>query len=102
MNSLSPVSVALIQSHLKVLGTGVNMPLDKMPGKPSEYIALRGLLDAADIGRLFLWWEYKADTKDGSCKLPDLLPSAADKPRIRSLRHGDPARDRGPVDLLCA
>ena len=99
MQIIGPVQISDIQDHLRRVGTGVSLNIADLPGRPEEYREFRVQLDGRDVDRLVLWFEFRDHTRDGSCRLADLLPSANCLARVRRFIDGDPARGRGPVDL---
>src|SRR5262245_17801179 len=96
---LESVDVATIQQHLKSLGTGVNLDLATMPGKPDEYRGFSVLLDSQDVDRIILWFEFRKHTADGSCRVSETLPETRQNPRVKRIIEGDPKKGWGPMDL---
>ncbi|MFO0807584.1 MAG: hypothetical protein U0746_03090 [Gemmataceae bacterium] len=102
MQLTGSVSVEHIQKHLKARHSGVALDLESMPGRPSEYKGRCASLESADLGRIVLWWEFKVHTAGESCRLEDVLPSAADLPRVKSIIEGNAGKSRGPLDVRSA
>lgn len=96
------VEVEVVRRHLKAKGTGVSLDTTEMPGDDKTRKAFRGHLQDQDIHNLILWWQFQQHTTSENCKLTDLLPSAAEIPRVRSFIEGDLSQSYEPVDLRIA
>lgn len=73
-----------------------------LPYELCKYRAYRVQLEATDVGRLVLWWQFAKRTENGSGRLVDLLPSCPPHRRTRSFVEGDPAKGYTRVDLRTA
>jgi hypothetical protein len=96
---LESVETVSIQQHLRAKRSGVNLDLESIPGQPGVHKSFECTLDADDVNKLILWWEFETHTIDRNCTLNALLPSAATLPRVRSFVEGDPSRCLPPLDL---
>jgi hypothetical protein len=93
------IEIVAIQEHLIATQSGVRLDVQSVPGHPGEHRGFKGTLEADDVNKLILWWEFQKHTVDQNCSLTDLLPTAAALPRVRSFLEGDPSRDLAPLDL---
>ena len=82
--------------------SGVILDTATVPGYPGKHTGFKGTLDAADVEKLILWWEFQDHTVDQNCRLTGLLPSAATLPRTRSFLAGNPGRCLRPLDWSTA
>jgi len=92
------VGISTIQKHLKAMAAGVSLDPKRMPGRPDHYQGFRVRLDADDVNKLVLWWEFENHTNGKSCKLIDALESASFLPKVKSFLKGAHAQGRGPSD----
>lgn len=94
MKAVERVDLSKIQQHLDAMGTGV-----KLPWPVDECQGYRVDLDARDVNKLVLWFQFEHDTKGHSCNVTDLLPSAMTKARVKSFIEGNLADGKAPADL---
>lgn len=99
MRVTESVGISTIQKHLKAMAAGVSLDPKRMPGRPDHYQGFRVRLDADDVNKLVLWWEFENHTNGKSCKLIDALESASFLPKVKSFLKGAHAQGRGPSDL---
>jgi len=102
MRIICSVEIATIQDHLKDLGSGVKLDPGSMPGPPDAHRGFKVLLDADDVQNLVLYWEFQNVTRDKSCRVTDLLDSAASLERVKSFIEGDAAKGFISMDLRTA
>lgn len=95
------ITIEALQDHLRKQGSGVPLDLVSMPNPVDGYAAFRGTLEACDLDRIFLWFEFRKHTKEGTAKLTDVLPQSAGEKRIRRFIEGE-ASNCGPLDLRTA
>lgn len=96
---IESVTIEACQKHLREQGTGVSLDLASMPKPPDGYRAVRAILEDSDLDRIFLWFEFRKHTKDGSAKLTDALPESASEKRISRFIAGDSTKGWTPIDL---
>ena len=96
------IDIVTIQKHLNDTRSGVGLDIVSVPNHPGEYKGFKGTLDANDLNKLILWWEFQKHTVDENCRLTGLLPSTFALPRVRSFIEGDPSRGIAPLDLTSA
>jgi len=99
MKVTDDIDLATIQKHLRDTGSGVKLDPSGMPGPMDGHRGFKVLLDADDVRRLILYWEFEKYTRDKSCKVIDLLDSAASLERVKSFIDGNVAKRLPPVDL---
>ncbi len=63
MRDITEIEIDIVKAHLKSTGTGVALNLEDMPKPLSAFKRFQGYLDVADSERLFLWFEYKKETR---------------------------------------
>lgn len=102
MVNVEPVTIEACQKHLKEQRTGVSLDLASMPKPADGYRAFRAVLEHSDLERIFLWFEFRKHTRDGTAKLTDALPESAGEKRIRRFIDGDSTRGWWPIDLRTA
>src|SRR5262245_44506572 len=98
MKLVDRVTIEACQEHLRKLGTGVALDLASMPKPADCYAAFRASLEDSDVDRIFLWFEFRKYTKDGTARLTDTLPESAPEKRIRQIIEGDAAKSWTPID----
>lgn len=89
MRLVEPVPIETYQEHLWKQGSGVRLDLSSMPRPVDGYTTFRATLDDGDLDRIFLWYEFRKHTKNGTTKLTDALPESAEEQRIRQILKGD-------------
>lgn len=99
MRVIAHIEVSAVQDHLRQQATGVSLNIEDMPGPAADYKAYRVILDSGDASRIVLWWEFQKHTKEHSCRLTDLLESAATLKKAQPFIHGDRSRGFLPGDL---
>lgn len=99
MRATERVSIRVIQKHLEQQASGVRLNLADMPGDPDEYRGFKASLGEDDAEKLVLYWEFQDHTKDRSCRLTDVLESAASIERVKPLLEGNSSKGYGPIDL---
>jgi hypothetical protein len=99
---LDSVTIEACQDHLRRQGTGVSLDVASMPKPADGYATFRATLEDGDVDRIFLWFEFRKHTKNGSGKLTDALLEFISEKRIRRLVEGDKAKGWGPIDLRTA
>lgn len=82
---------------LKKKGNAVPWNLPTIAQPVGDFRAFSAKLETTDVDRMFMWFEFRKHTKDGSSKLTDSLPEAAEVPRIKSFIQGD--SQKPPADL---
>lgn len=96
------VEIEVIQDHLHATQSGIRLEVASDPGHLRVHKGFKGTLDADDVSKLILWWEFQKHTVNQNCTLTGLLPSAATLPRVKSFVEGDPSRGHNPLDLTSA
>src|SRR5438093_386527 len=59
LKNITSVAMDLIHDHLRRLASGVTLNFADMPGRGADYKAFSAQLDAADVDRLILWYEFR-------------------------------------------
>lgn len=96
------IEIVTIQEHLNATRGSVRLDSPSMTRYAGEYKGFKGTLDANDLNKLILWWQFQKHTVDENCRLTDLLPSASTLPRVRSFIEGDPSKSLAPLDMTSA
>lgn len=99
MRILETVEINVIQEHLKSTKSVVRLDLLNLPGRLEEYKGFRIHLDADDVKKLVLLWEFQEYTIKNSCRVVDIFPSAAFLKRVMNFREID-LRTTDNLDLV--
>jgi len=83
------VTIEAFQNHQRKQGSGVSLDLASMPKPADGYTAFRATLEDVDVHRIFLWFEFRKHTKDGTAKLTDALLESPSEKRIKRFVEGD-------------
>jgi len=99
VRNVTSISVDHYQALLRQKNSGVILNLDTMPPPRALYAAFSAQLDAADVDRLYLWFEFRKYTGGPNSKLTEVTAAAEREQRVRNFIDGDPDLGKGPADL---
>ena len=103
MRIVNEVELATIQAHLCRLKTGVMLDRHDLPSlDDGRWRGYKVLLDSADLDRVFLWWQNEVYTRNRTCRVIDLLPSASALGKVQSFIVGSVSHGLFPLDLRAA
>jgi len=80
MKNIHSVASVAVAKHLEEQKSAISLA-----GDPNSWTCHRALLEADDIQRVVLWQEFHADTRGGSCRLPDAMTESEGKERFKDL-----------------
>lgn len=103
MRIVNKVEIAAIQNHLRNLNTSIHLDQADLPShKDGHWHGYKVTLNSDDLDRVILWWENQNHTKNKTCKVADLLPSAKNLERVQSFIVGSDAKGLSPLGLRSA